>query len=93
MQKLPKEDERNAIATSLAAWQLGETSDGLHLLAAGKNTYFLQRILFYIPVILVWIGHFRALKAGGYNFKSYWRDAWVKMNFAWERMKPERYQW
>ncbi len=212
------EDERNAIANSLAAWQLGETSDGLHLLNAAKNyaqrikdpqyvdvielfikeeqrhggdlgrfldlaqiprlkdnwgdtmfrkvryalptmeiwttpvimvetlalvyykaiqkatnslvlqqlcqqilrdevkhirfqyerlailhrnrpfwlrqlTYFLQRILFYIPVILVWIGHSRALKAGGYNFKSYWRDAWVKMTFAWERMKPERYQY
>ena len=31
--------------------------------------------------------------AGGYTFKSYWQDAWVKMNFAWQRMKPERYQW
>ncbi|MBN3962793.1 hypothetical protein [Nostoc sp. NMS8] len=44
-------------------------------------------------VILVWIGHHHALRAGGHSFTSYWRDAWVKMNFAWERMKPERYQW
>ncbi|WP_335004024.1 ferritin-like domain-containing protein [Nostoc sp.] len=211
------EDERNAIGDSLAAWQLGETSDGLHLLAAAKNyaqyikdpryvdvielfikeeqrhggdlgrfldlaqiprlqhnwgdtlfrkiryaiptmeiwttpvimvetlalvyykaiqnatnsavlkqlcqqilrdevkhirfqyerlaiiqknrpawlrklIYLIQQLLYYVPVILVWMAHHRALRAGGHSFKSYWRDAWVKMNFAWERMKPERYQ-
>ncbi|MEH2036072.1 MULTISPECIES: hypothetical protein [unclassified Nostoc] len=46
----------------------------------------------YVPVILVWIGHNRALRARENSFKSYWRDAWVKINFARERMKPERYQ-
>ncbi len=56
-------------------------------------TYLLQRILYCVPVILVWIGHYRVLRAGGHNFRSYWRSAWVKMNFAWERMKPQRYQW
>lgn len=56
-------------------------------------TYLLQKILFCIPVTLIWIGHYRALIAGGYTFRSYWRDAWVKMNFSWERMKPQRYQW
>lgn len=29
--------ERDAIGASLAAWQLGETSDGTHLLAAARN--------------------------------------------------------
>lgn len=58
-----------------------------------KLTYLLQQVLYCIPVILVWIGHHRVLKAGGYSFRNYWRDAWVKMSFAWERMKPEKYQW
>jgi hypothetical protein len=58
-----------------------------------KLTYLLQRVFYCVPVILVWVGHHRVLKAGGHNFKSYWRDAWVKMNFAWKRMKLERYQW
>jgi hypothetical protein len=49
-------------------------------------------MLFLVAVILVWIGHHHALKAGGHNFRSYWQDAWVKMNFAWQRMKPEKYQ-
>jgi hypothetical protein len=35
-------------------------------------------MLSFVPVILVWIGHHRALRAGGHSFKSYWRDAWVK---------------
>jgi hypothetical protein len=55
-------------------------------------THIIQRMLFLVAVILVWIGHHHALKAGGHNFRSYWQDAWVKMNFAWQRMKPEKYQ-
>ncbi|WP_251959084.1 ferritin-like domain-containing protein [Nostoc commune] len=49
------EDEQNAIADSLAAWQLGETSDGLHLLAAAKN--YAQRIKDpkYVDVIELFI--------------------------------------
>ena len=186
-------DKISAIADSLAIWQLGEASDGSHLLAATKNyaqvindplmtdvvylfikieiwstpvimvetlaliyykaiqkatkstvlylicqqilrdevkhirfqyerfasmhrnrplslrllTHLLHRILYLITTLAVWVGHHKALQAGGYNFKSYWREAWIKMNFAWRRvslnaggnlqqrchMNPERYEW
>ncbi len=56
-------------------------------------TYLLQRILFLGIVIAVWIDHHRALQAGGYSFKRYWRTAWAKMNYAWKMMKPTIYRW
>lgn len=52
-----------------------------------------QRILFVIIVLLVWASHWRALKAGGFSFTSYWVSAWKKMNYAWHRMNPRIYEW
>lgn len=56
-------------------------------------TYLVHRVLYCLPVVLVWIGHHRALRAGGHGFRSYWRDAWARMNYSWVRMRPERYGW
>ncbi len=56
-------------------------------------TLLIHRILYFSITLAVWVGHRKALQAGGYNFKSYWQEAWIKMNFAWRRMNPERYEW
>jgi hypothetical protein len=55
-------------------------------------TYLVQRFLFLGIVIAVWVDHHRALQAGGYPFRRYWRTAWAKMNYAWKMMNPEIYQ-
>lgn len=49
------EDEQNAIADSLAAWQLGETLDGLHLLTAAKNYAQYIKDPKYVDVIELFI--------------------------------------
>lgn len=52
-----------------------------------------QRLGFLVVVLLVWLGHRRALRAGGYGWRRYWRAAWDRMNAAWRRMDPRRYTW
>ena len=52
-----------------------------------------QRLFFLVVVALVWLGHRRALRAGGYGWRKYWRAAWTKMNAAWRMMDPGRYAW
>ena len=49
------EAERNVIADSLAPWQLGETSDGTHLLAAAKNYARRIKDSKYVDVIQLFI--------------------------------------
>jgi hypothetical protein len=44
-------------------------------------------------LLLVWSGHRRALRAGGYGWRRYWRAAWTKMNVSWRLMNPQRYTW
>ena len=46
---------------------------------------------FTLITLLVWLGHRRALRAGGYNFRRFWRTAWHKMAIAWRMMNPRRY--
>ena len=58
-----------------------------------KLTHGLHRVLFFSVVLAVWCGHHKALRAGGYIFKKYWQAAWKKMEFAWERMNPQLYEW
>ena len=58
-----------------------------------RATCLLHRVLFAGIVLAVWGGHQRALSAGGYSFRSYWRAAWLRMDFAWRRMDPARYVW
>ncbi len=58
-----------------------------------QATYGLHRVLFSGIVIAVWLGHYRALRAGGLTFRDYWQGAWLRMRFAWLRMDPSRYCW
>lgn len=53
----------------------------------------LHRVLFAGIALAVWAGHRRALTAGRFDFRTYWRSAWMRMSYAWRRMEPTRYQW
>jgi hypothetical protein len=52
-----------------------------------------HRLFFLVIVVLVWAGHRRALRAGGYRWRRYWRAAYAKMTTAWQRMDPRQYEW
>jgi hypothetical protein len=56
-------------------------------------TLAFQRLFFTLVVILVWAGHRRALRAGGYSWRRYWRAAWRHMNACWRWMDPSLYSW
>jgi hypothetical protein len=56
-------------------------------------TMLLQRVLFTGVTLAVWVGHRRALRAGGFGFGRFWRSAWSKMGNAWRTMNPRGYQW
>jgi hypothetical protein len=58
-----------------------------------RLTLLAQRLAYLVVVVLVWLGHRRALRAGGYRWRRYWRAAWVRMNTAWRLMDPGRYAW
>jgi hypothetical protein len=58
-----------------------------------RITMMIHRVAFATIVLLVWIGHRSALRAGGLGFRSYWRAAWQKMAAGWRRMDPRRYDW
>jgi hypothetical protein len=52
-----------------------------------------QHGLFLLIVLLVWVGHRQALRAGGYGWRHYWRASWDRMKAAWQRMDPDGYDW
>ncbi|MFL5331055.1 MAG: 4-hydroxy-3-methylbut-2-enyl diphosphate reductase [Gemmataceae bacterium] len=54
-------------------------------------TKLFHRIFFTLITLLIWVGHRRALRAGGYTFRQFWRSAWGKMSYAWRIMRPEHY--
>ena len=56
-----------------------------------RLTMLVQRLCFLAVVVLVWVGHRRALRAGGYGWRRYWRAAWDRMNAAWRLLDPRRY--
>ena len=56
-------------------------------------TLFCQRLCFLAVVVLVWLGHRRALRAGGYGWRHYWRASWDRMGACWRMMDPRRYTW
>jgi hypothetical protein len=58
-----------------------------------RLTMLAHRIFFLLVVLLVWAGHRRALRAGGYSWRHYWRAAWDRMGLAWRLMEPGRYVW
>jgi hypothetical protein len=56
-------------------------------------TMLAHRLFFLAIVLLVWAGHRRALRAGGYRWRRYWRTAYDRMGLAWRRMDPRQYEW
>jgi hypothetical protein len=58
-----------------------------------RLTLLAQRLGYLVVVVLVWLGHRRALRAGGYGWRRYWRAAWARMGTAWRLMDPRRYRW
>jgi hypothetical protein len=56
-----------------------------------RLTLLWQRVCFLGVMMLVWLGHRRALRAGGYSCRRYWRAAWDRMNASWRAMDPRRY--
>jgi hypothetical protein len=56
-------------------------------------TMLAHRLCFAAVVALVWAGHRRALRAGGYGWRRYWRASWDRMNSCWRLMDPRRYAW
>jgi hypothetical protein len=56
-------------------------------------TMLLHRVFFTGVTLAIWVGHRRALKAGGYGFGRFWKTAWTKMNWAWRMMDPTGYRW
>lgn len=58
-----------------------------------RLTLAVHRVLFAGIVLAVWTGHHRLLRAGGYHFARYWRQAWLRMRSAWTAMTPSRYAW
>jgi hypothetical protein len=56
-------------------------------------TMAVHRVLFAGVTLAIWAGHRRALRAGGYSFRQFWRAAWGKMRHAWRMMDPRSYRW
>jgi hypothetical protein len=52
-----------------------------------------HRLFFTAITLAVWIGHRRALRAGGYRFCRFWRAARHKMGHAWRMMATQSYFW
>lgn len=51
-----------------------------------------QKLLFAGVTLAIWTGHRKALRAGGYGFRLFWRNAWRRMGLAWREMAPGRYR-
>ena len=52
-----------------------------------------HRLFFTVMTLLIWLGHARALRAGGLNFRRFWRSSWARMDVAWRLMNPRAYRW
>jgi hypothetical protein len=50
-------------------------------------TLLAHRCFFLGVMLLVWLGHRRAFRAGGYHWGNYWRASWTKMNASWRLMR------
>ncbi len=56
-------------------------------------TAVMHRVLFVGITGAIWVGHRRALRAGGFTFRRFWRNAWTQMGKAWRVMNPKVYRW
>jgi hypothetical protein len=61
--------------------------------ALGALTRAAHQAFFVVLVLAVWVGHRRALRAGGFTFGRYWSTAWARMRRAWRAMDPRTYTW
>ena len=52
-----------------------------------------HRAFFAGVTLAVWVGHRRALRAGGLTFGRFWRAAWARMGAAWRATDPRAYRW
>lgn len=52
-------------------------------------TSWAHRILFAATTLAVWVGHHRALCAGGFHWNRFWRASWNRMEFHWKLMRRE----
>lgn len=52
-----------------------------------------HRVLLVGITVAIWFDHKRALRAGGFNFRRFWRTSWAMMRQAWRAMKPDAYRW
>lgn len=52
-----------------------------------------HRFLFAGITLAVWVGHRRALRAGGLTFRRFWRNAWYRFNWVQKRSTPSAYHW
>jgi hypothetical protein len=50
-----------------------------------------QRLLFWGACWVVWRGHARVLRAGGFGFRRFWRMAWRELRAALAQMDPRSY--
>lgn len=50
-------------------------------------------VLFAGITAAVWVGHRRALRAGGFTVRRFWQSAWAKMGHAWRMADPRAYRW
>lgn len=48
-----------------------------------------QRVLFAGTLLVVWLDHARVVRAGGGDFRPYWRRCWAAFRRAAEKMDPE----
>jgi hypothetical protein len=69
----------------LAILRQGRTSWSL------GSVHMLHRILFWGTCLVVWWKHGRALRAGGFGLRRFWRGAWQEMNAALRLMDPRSY--
>jgi hypothetical protein len=60
---------------------------------AFRLTLLCHRLCFLAILALVWLGHRKALRAGGYSWRRYWRASWDRMKACWRLMSPTRYDW
>src|SRR5205823_5531735 len=53
----------------------------------------LQRFLFFGTCLVVWIGHRKTYKRGGFGFRTFWRRSWAELDDAIGQMNPKAYAW
>lgn len=55
-------------------------------------THGLQRFLFWGTCLVVWAGHGRAFRAGGYGFGRFWKESWARFAEARRVMDPRTFR-